>query len=48
MADRKSLIASEREKFLTQEWPAMLNRIDQLGLSVEELLQNAETEESDS
>jgi len=34
---RRKLIASERAKFLQQEWPAMLNRIEQLGLSIEEL-----------
>jgi GntR family transcriptional regulator len=38
---RKSLVASERAKFLTEEWPAMLSRIEQLGLSVEELLKKA-------
>ena len=31
---RKSLVTSERAKFLTEEWPAMLSRIEQLGLSV--------------
>jgi GntR family transcriptional regulator len=35
---RRKLIASERAKFLDEEWPAMLNRIEQLGLSLEELL----------
>jgi GntR family transcriptional regulator len=35
---RRKLIASERAKFLHEEWPAMLNRIEQLGLSLEELL----------
>ncbi len=34
---RRKLIASERAKFLQQEWPAMLNRIEQLGLRIEEL-----------
>ena len=38
---RKSLVASERAKFLTEEWPAMLSRIEQLGLSVEDLLKKA-------
>ncbi len=45
---RKSLIASERAKFLDEEWPAMLNRIDQLGMSVTELLEDAANEESDN
>ena len=35
---RAKLIASERNKFLNDEWPAMLERIEQLGLSIEELL----------
>lgn len=35
---RDKLIASERDKFLSQEWPATLNRIEQLGLSAEALL----------
>ncbi len=45
---RKSLIASERAKFLDEEWPAMLNRIDQLGLNVTDLLEDAANEESDN
>lgn len=35
---RKQLIASEKNKFLTEEWPATLNRIEQLGLDAESLL----------
>lgn len=38
---RKKLIASERDKFLNEEWPAMLERIDQLGLDVRDLLNKA-------
>jgi GntR family transcriptional regulator len=34
---RKQLIGSERAKFLNEEWPAMLARIEQLGLSIDEL-----------
>jgi len=45
---RKSLVASERNKFLTDEWPAMLSRIEQLGLNIEDLLKAAVTKESDS
>jgi len=45
---RKSLIASERAKFLNEEWPAMLSRIDQLGLSVEDLLAKAIKKESNN
>jgi len=32
------LIASEREKFKKSEWPAVLKRIEQLGLDVHQLL----------
>lgn len=45
---RKKLITSERDKFLNDEWPAMLDRIEQLGLSVESLLQTAMKKESNS
>ena len=38
---RKQLIKSEREKFLKEEWPAMLSRIRQLGLDAAELLEEA-------
>jgi GntR family transcriptional regulator len=43
----KNLIASERNKFLNDEWPAMLNRIDQLGLSIEQLLNKTIIKKSD-
>ncbi len=45
---RKQLVASERDKFLNDEWPAMLSRIEQLGLSVEDLFKKALTDEKDS
>ena len=35
---RKKLLASERARFLEEEWPATLNRIEQLGLDAETLL----------
>lgn len=35
---RKQLLASERDRFLSEEWPAMVNRIEQLGLDAESLL----------
>jgi GntR family transcriptional regulator len=35
---RRKLVASERAKFLNEEWPAMLNRIEQLGLSIQDLM----------
>lgn len=34
----KKLLASERERFLNDEWPAVAERIQRLGLSTEELL----------
>ena len=34
----KKLLASERERFLHDEWPAVAERINRLGLSTEELL----------
>lgn len=34
---RRKLIESERAKFLNEEWPAMLSRIEQLGLSIDNL-----------
>src|SRR5690606_27087673 len=39
-ASRK-LLASERERFLTEEWPLVLERIQRLGLGVDELLKQA-------
>ncbi|MDG6348241.1 GntR family transcriptional regulator [Luteimonas sp. 8-5] len=39
-ASRK-LLASERERFLTEEWPLVLERIRRLGLGVDELLKHA-------
>ena len=37
---RQQLIESERQKFLSEEWPAMVIRIGQLGLDTHELLQS--------
>jgi GntR family transcriptional regulator len=34
----EKLLASERERFLREEWPAMLERIRQLGLELEQLM----------
>ena len=34
----KKLLSSERERFLSEEWPAIAERIQRLGLSTEELL----------
>jgi GntR family transcriptional regulator len=45
---RKKLMESEREKFLMDEWPAMVTRIRQLGLDVSKLLQTVIEKEGDS
>lgn len=39
----EKLLASEREHFLNEEWPAMIKRIRRLGLDTQELLNNAKT-----
>ena len=45
---RKKLMGSEREKFLKEEWPAMVTRIRQLGLDVTKLLEHVTEQEGDS
>jgi GntR family transcriptional regulator len=45
---RQKLTNSEREKFLSEEWPAMVTRIRQLGLDINKLLQTAIEKEGDS
>ena len=45
---RKKLMESERQKFLTDEWPAMVIRIQQLGLDSNKLLQSAKEKEGNS
>ena len=42
------LLASERERFLREEWPAMVERIQRLGLRIEDLLKRAATQENQS
>lgn len=37
----EKLLASERERFMSEEWPAMLERIRRLGLSTVDLLSAA-------
>lgn len=37
----EKLLASERELFLRQEWPKVLERIERLGLSLEQLVKAA-------
>ena len=43
---RRQLIASERAKFINEEWPATLARIEQLGLSIGDLLEDSPRKES--
>ncbi|HSY29801.1 MAG TPA: GntR family transcriptional regulator [Burkholderiaceae bacterium] len=38
---REKLLASERERFIREEWPAILERINRLGMNLEQLLQSA-------
>ncbi|KAA9133294.1 GntR family transcriptional regulator [Marinihelvus fidelis] len=38
---RAQLVKSERDKFVREEWPAMLNRIEQLGLALDDLPRNS-------
>ena len=37
----EKLLSSERERFLTEEWPLVLERIQRLGLAVDDLLKHA-------
>ena len=39
---RGTLMESERRKFIDEEWPATLERIQQLGLALDELPSNAD------
>ena len=36
----EKLMASERERFLREEWPAVIARIQRLGLSMDELMRS--------
>jgi GntR family transcriptional regulator len=38
---RDKLLSSERERFLKEEWPAMVERIHRLGLDIDRLLKAA-------
>ena len=42
---RDALLKSERERFLREEWPQVLERIQRLGLKTEELLGTAKVGE---
>jgi GntR family transcriptional regulator len=44
---RLKLIDTERNKFVSEEWPAMLKRITQLGLDIEELPRTTENKQKD-
>ncbi|WP_395791377.1 GntR family transcriptional regulator [Aquimonas sp.] len=44
----EKLLASERERFLQEEWPAVLARIERLGLKLTDLLRSAEAKEARS
>lgn len=35
---RSQLLASERKRFLEEEWPRLADRLEQLGLSIEDLI----------
>ncbi len=35
---REKLLASERERFINEEWPVIAARIERLGLSIEQLI----------
>ncbi|BCT94005.1 GntR family transcriptional regulator [Lysobacter helvus] len=37
----EKLLSSERDRFLKEEWPLVLERIQRLGLSLDRLMQNA-------
>ncbi len=45
---RQKLMESERQKFLNEEWPAMVIRIQQLGLDTNRLLQPTKEKEGNS
>ena len=38
---REKLLVSERERFLSEEWPPLLLRIQRLGMNLKELMQAA-------
>lgn len=45
---KRQLVNSEREKFLTEEWPAMVKRIQRLGLNLDDLLESSSKQEGKS
>jgi GntR family transcriptional regulator len=42
---RSALMKSERERFLSEEWPALYARLTRLGLTLDELMDNARHDE---
>ena len=42
---RERLLASERERFLREDWPRIADRIESLGLSVDDLINETETQD---
>ncbi|MEM7054381.1 MAG: GntR family transcriptional regulator [Pseudomonadota bacterium] len=45
---RRQLLDSERDRFLNDEWPKIAARVDQLGLSVEQLLAHTDEQSAES
>ncbi|MCA1799540.1 MAG: GntR family transcriptional regulator [Xanthomonadaceae bacterium] len=45
---RKQLTKDERQKFLEEEWPLVVDRIDRLGIDPQELLQRLGTKEQEN
>lgn len=45
---QEQLVVSERNKFMNEEWPATVNRIEQLGLDAESLLKKLLKEKADN
>lgn len=41
---RDQLLASERERFLNEEWPLVIERIRRLGLDIDALLRKGDTQ----
>ena len=41
---REKLLASERDRFLKEEWPLVVERIQRLGLDIEKLMNSADKE----
>jgi len=45
---RQKLMESERQKFLTEQWPAMILRIQQLGLDIDQQLLATQNRKGDT